>query len=56
MRLTSFMKYLLAAGALIFAGCAGDQEDRAFFGGGWVNPEAGANARMGTTPRRPADM
>ena len=36
---------LLALG-LLLAGCAKDNEDRAFFEQGWIKPEAGANERM----------
>lgn len=31
---------------LLFAGCADNAEDRAFFNSGWVKPEAGAKERM----------
>ena len=38
--------------ALLLAGCATDNEDRAFFNEGWVKPEEGANRRMyGLRPR-----
>jgi len=42
------LAYLLA-GALValLSGCVqGSPEDRAFFNQGWVNPEAGADARI----------
>ena len=32
--------------ALLFAGCAKDNEDRAFFNDGWMKPEQAANRRM----------
>ena len=32
--------------ALLLAGCAKDDEDRAFFNEGWIKPEEGANRRM----------
>jgi len=32
--------------ALVFGGCAKDNEDRAFFNEGWVNPEEGATRRL----------
>ena len=32
--------------ALLLAGCATDNEDRAFFNDGWLKPEEGANRRM----------
>ena len=32
--------------ALLLAGCAHDNEDRAFFNEGWAKPEEGANRRM----------
>jgi len=32
--------------ALLLGGCATESDDRAFFNGGWVHPEAGANQRM----------
>ena len=31
---------------LLFAGCATEYDDRAFFNTGWVKPEEGANRRM----------
>ena len=31
---------------LFLAGCAKDNDDRAFFEQGWIKPEAGANQRM----------
>ena len=38
--------------ALLLAGCAKDNEDRAFFNEGWAKPEEGANRRM-YGPRTP---
>ena len=32
--------------ALLLAGCAKDNEDRAFFNDGWMKPEEAANRRM----------
>ena len=32
--------------ALLLAGCATDNEDRAFFNDGWMKPEEAANRRM----------
>jgi hypothetical protein len=32
--------------ALLLAGCATDNEDRAFFNEGWLNPDEAANRRM----------
>jgi hypothetical protein len=44
------MQYLpafcLALLATIAASCSSDPEDRAFFGSGWMKPEAGANKRL----------
>jgi hypothetical protein len=41
------MKMLAAlALALFLAGCAKDNEDRAFFNEGWVKPDQAANRRM----------
>ena len=41
------MKALAAlALALLLAGCATDNEDRAFFNDGWIHPDEGANRRM----------
>jgi len=38
--------------ALLLAGCAKDNEDRAFFNDGWMHPEESANRRM-YGPRTP---
>ena len=32
--------------ALLLAGCASDNEDRAFFNDGWLHPDEAANRRM----------
>ena len=32
--------------ALLLAGCASDNEDRAFFNDGWLHPDEAANSRM----------
>lgn len=48
------MKFALAALLIVlFAGCAADPEDRAFFNRGWVNPEKGAEERL-NKPHGPA--
>ncbi len=42
----------LLAVALFLAGCAKDNDDRAFFNSGWIKPEEGANRRMYGLPER----
>jgi len=44
------MRYAFAALLLVvlFAGCASDAEDRAFFNAGWIRPEKGAEKRLET--------
>ena len=51
------MKLLLVLSSLaLLAGCAADEEDRAFFERGWVRPEAGADERLQLRTRPPGDM
>jgi hypothetical protein len=42
------MKYFFAALSLaLLTGCAtGDEDEKAFYNGGWLQPEKGANERM----------
>jgi hypothetical protein len=42
----------LLAVALCLGGCSTDSEERAFFNGGWIRPEDGANERMYGSPER----
>jgi hypothetical protein len=39
--------FFLALVALVATSCSSDPEDKAFFGGGWMHPEAGADKRIG---------
>ena len=46
------MRTLAALGlGLLFAGCATERDDQAFFNRGWLKPEEGANRRLYGEPK-----